>query len=138
MGQLTPDQSLQEQRRVFDRNYVLAMATTGADKAAYADKLTQSLPALAESMKATATSRADWARGTAALFQQADAVAKQLLDSAPKDYQKESLDLLGQIDKTLEAISAASASAEKLFQTLFIQPAPVIWWAARHCGCAQG
>lgn len=114
MSQLTPDQSLAEQRRVFDQNYVLALSTTGADKAAYADKLTQSLPALADAMKATATSRADWVRNTAALYAQADTVAKQLVDSAPKTYQQESIDLLGQIDKSLEAIGNASASAEKI------------------------
>lgn len=114
VGQLTGAQSLAERGRSFDQNYILALSTSGAVQAAYADKLTAALPTLADSLKSTASSRADWVRATAELYSKSDVIAKQLEASAPQNYQSQTLDLLGQIDTTLANIDAAATSAEKI------------------------
>ena len=113
-GQLSAAQSLAQQRQQFDRQYTLALSTGGMVQAGYADQLASSLPALSESIKATSTSRADWATATARLFAQSQTVAAALEANAPKDYQTESLAVLAQIDGTLAAIEAATSSAEKI------------------------
>jgi len=53
--QLDPLASAQQQQREFAQNYALALSTSGAAKAAYADKLSAALPALSEALKATSS-----------------------------------------------------------------------------------
>lgn len=114
LGQLSAAQTLAQQRQQFDRQYTLALSTTGMVQAGYADQMASSLPGLSESLKAQSGSRADWARATAVLFAQSQTIASALESNAPKDYQAESLAVLGQIDGTLAAIESAASSAEKI------------------------
>jgi len=101
--QLDPLASAQQQQREFAQNYALALSTSGAAKAAYADKLSAALPALSEALKAT-SSRSEWTSTMARLFAQSNAIADQLDASAPKDYQVESLGLLDSIDGALAVL----------------------------------
>ena len=113
-SQLSAADQLAQKQADFAGNYSLALSTTGATQAAYADKLAAALPELTAALAQSAGTRADWLVGTAKLFAQSETVAKQLEAAAPKDYQQISIDLLGEIDGTLGAIESASASAEKV------------------------
>jgi hypothetical protein len=113
-GQLDPAQSLAQQQGGFASAYSLALATTGAAQAGYADKLTAALPGLSTALMDTASTREDWARATGTLFAQSEAIAKQLEANAPQDYAADSLAMLGQIDAALMVLDASSKSAEKI------------------------
>jgi hypothetical protein len=113
-GQLDPAQSLAQQQGGFSTAYSLALATTGAAQAGYADKLTAALPGLSTALMDTASTREDWARATGTLFAQSEAIAKQLEANAPQDYAADSLAMLGQIDAALMVLDASSKSAEKI------------------------
>lgn len=112
MSQLDAFQTASSLASQYHLNYSMALATTGATQAAYADKLAQSLPALSEALKATAATQADWVTATAKLVGQGNAVAGLLEAGAPADYQQQSIALLGEIDSALLALSEASNSAE--------------------------
>lgn len=97
----------------FQQNYSMALATTDLTRAQYADRLADSLPQLSDSLRAAASSREEWILATARLVAQANTVASLLEQTAPQDYQQQSLDLLGDIDRALSSIEVSAASAEK-------------------------
>lgn len=106
----TADQAANLQAE-FATAYAMAQATQGdgATLATYADKLNNTLPALLEKLAETGKSNL-----VATYLAQADQVAALLDANAPKNYQADSLDLLGKIDSTLLALDASSQSAEKI------------------------
>lgn len=113
-GQFDTAQSIAQQQGLFASAYSMAMSTTGADQAGYADKLTAVLPGLSAALMETSATREEWARATGSLFAQSETIAGQLEANAPKDYAADSLALLGQIDATLLALDASSKSAERI------------------------
>jgi len=113
-GQLSAGQTLALQQSEFSQAYSLALSTTGTVQAGYADKLSALLPGLNDAVRDRSSNRTEWAVATAKLFAQSQRVADSLAANAPKDYQAESLSVLGQIDGTLAAIESATSSAEKI------------------------
>ncbi len=109
---LATDQSMAARQAEFSRNYSLALSTTGATKAGYADQLAGALPQLSQDLASMSLSRADWAMAVARLSTQAETVAKQLDATAPKNYQAEANTLLSAIDAKLLAVNASATSAE--------------------------
>jgi phage-related minor tail protein len=113
-GQLSTGQTLALQQAEFAQAYSLALSTTGTVQAGYADKMAALLPSLSEAVRASTSSRTEWAVATAGLYAQSQRVANSVAANVPQDYQAESLAVLGQIDGTLAAIEAATSSAEKI------------------------
>lgn len=113
-GQLDSRQSLAQRQADFAQAYSMALATEGATKAGYADKLAAALPDLSTALADTASTRAEWALATARLFAQSQAIADQLDATAPLDYQAETLQLLESIDATLAALDDSAVSAERV------------------------
>lgn len=107
-GQLSSAQSLAQQQGAFGSAYSMALSTSGALQASYADKLTAALPGLNTALADTAATRSDWAVATAQLFAQSESIAKLLEANAPKDYQAESLAMLTSIDTLLGDIGDAT------------------------------
>lgn len=113
-GQLSAQEASGQLLAQFQQNYSMALATTGVTRAQYADRLSEALPQLSESLRSSSMTREDWIVATARLVGQANTVASLLEQSAPKDYEAESLALLGDIDQALASIEASAASAEKI------------------------
>lgn len=113
-GQLSRELLPSQLMAQFQQNYSMALATTDLTRAQYADRLADSLPQLSDSLRATASSREEWILATARLVAQANTVASLLEQTAPQDYQQQSLDLLGEIDRALSSIEVSAASAEKV------------------------
>jgi hypothetical protein len=114
LTQLAPQQGADQLMAQFQQNYSMALATTGATRAQYADRLAAALPQLSEALRSTARTQEEWITSTARLVGQANTVAQLLEDSAPADYEAESLALLGEIDTALAKLESAAASAEKI------------------------
>ena len=114
LGQLDAKQSLAQQQAGFASAYSMALASTGAVQAGYADKLGAALPDLSAALMDTSSTRAEWALATAKLFAQSETIASQLEANAPQDYAADSLAMLGQIDAALMVLDASSKSAEKI------------------------
>lgn len=113
-AQLTAAETLVQQQAGFDQAYAMALSTTGTVQAGYADKMAAGLQGLSDSLKNTSATREDWALATAKLYAQSQTVASQLEANAPKDYQAESLAMLGNIDAALAALESVTASSEKV------------------------
>lgn len=111
---LSTDTALGLRLSDFDRAYTLALSTSGADKAGYADQMAAALPQLAQDIAAQSSSRVDWQVAVAKLANQSSTVAAQLEAQAPVNLQAEANRVLGLIDGKLADINAASVSAEQV------------------------
>ncbi len=111
---LSTDTALGLRLADFDRAYTLALSTSGADKAGYADQMAAALPQLAQDIAAQSSSRADWQVAVAKLANQSSTVASQLEAQAPENLQAEANRVLGLIDGKLADLNAASVSAEQI------------------------
>lgn len=100
--------SLQAQ---FATAYAMAQSTQGdgTTLASYADKLNNTLGPLLDKLAETGQGNL-----IASYLAQAENVAKLLDDNAPKNYQADSLAMLGNIDATLAALDASAKSAEQI------------------------
>lgn len=114
LTQTSPQQAAGQLVGQFQRDYSMALATTGATRAQYADRLATALPQLSEALRATSRTQEEWITSTARLVGQSNAVAQLLEATAPADYEAESLALLGDIDAALVNLEDAAASAEKI------------------------
>ncbi len=114
---LSTDTALGLRLADFDRAYTLALSTSGADKAGYADQMAAALPQLAQDIAAQSSSRADWQVAVAKLANQSSTVASQLEAQAPENLQAEANRVLGLIDGKLADLNAASVSAEQVIAT---------------------
>ena len=114
IGQLDSAQSLTQKQADFAKNYSLALSTTGAAQAGYADKLGAALPDLNTALMDVARTREEWAIAASGALAQSEKIAALLEANAPKDYAADSLAMLGQIDATLTALDQSSKSAEKI------------------------
>ena len=114
---LSTDTALGLRLADFDRAYTLALSTSGADKAGYADQMAAALPQLAQDIAAQSSSRVDWQVAVAKLANQSSTVASQLEAQAPENLQAEANRVLGLIDGKLADLNAASVSAEQIIAT---------------------
>jgi hypothetical protein len=104
-SQLDDSQSLAKKQADFDTAYTMALSTTGATKAGYADKMTALLPELSAALQLTSGSREAWIAATAALTAKSEAIAAQLgTGAAAMNYQAESLAMLNSIDTALDVL----------------------------------
>jgi hypothetical protein len=110
-SQLTPEAQAASLQAQFATAYSMAQASQGdgTTLASYADKLNNTLSPLIDKLNETGQSSL-----IANYLAQAEAVAKLLEDNAPKNYQADSLAMLGDIDATLAALDASAQSAEKI------------------------
>lgn len=111
---LSTDTALGLRLSDFDRVYTLALSTSGADKAGYADQMAAAMPQLAQDIAAQSSSRADWQVAVAKLANQSSTVAAQLEAQAPVNLQAEANRVLGLIDGKLADLNSASVTAEQV------------------------
>jgi len=115
MGQLDSAQTAAQLGSSYASDYSMALATTGATRAGYADSMAATLPTLAEAIKAEASTASDWRVQTGKLLAQATGVAGMLeADAAGTDYQTTSLGLLDSIDSALAQLEGSTKSAEQV------------------------
>jgi hypothetical protein len=115
MGQLDSAQTASQLGSRYASDYSMALATTGATRAGYADSMASTLPTLAEAIKAEASTASDWRVQTGKLLAQATGVAGMLeADADGTDYQTTSLGLLDSIDTALAQLEGSTKSAEQV------------------------
>lgn len=98
----------------YAKAYASAMGSDGEALAGYADKLNALMQPMLEAAKDSFSSDAAYQAFVATALARAEAVAGRLDSVAPKDYAKESLDLLAQIDATLAALETSALSGEQV------------------------
>ena len=109
----TPAQFASLQER-FNVAYSMAMSTTGETLAGYGSELNSLLNPLLQKAQESGMSGTEYSNLVKTMLARAEAVANRLDKEAPKNYQEESLGLLGQIDSTLAALEAGAKSTDQL------------------------
>ena len=109
----TPAQFANLQER-FNVAYSMAMSTSGETLAGYGNELNSLLNPLLQKAQEAGLSSSEYSSLVKTMLARAEAVANRLDKEAPKNYQEESLGLLGQIDSTLAALEAGAKSTEQL------------------------
>ncbi|CUA97902.1 phage tail length tape measure family protein [Comamonas thiooxydans] len=109
----TPAQFANLQER-FNVAYSMAMSTSGETLAGYGNELNSLLNPLLQKAQEAGLSSSEYSSLVQTMLARAEAVANRLDKEAPKNYQEESLGLLGQIDSTLAALEAGAKSTEQL------------------------
>lgn len=98
----------------FNVAYSMAMSTSGETLAGYGNELNSLLNPLLQKAQEAGLSSSEYSSLVQTMLARAEAVANRLDKEAPKNYQEESLGLLGQIDSTLAALEAGAKSTEQL------------------------
>lgn len=98
----------------FNVAYSMAMATTGETLAGYGSEMNALLNPLLQKAQETGMSAAEYSSLVSTMLARAEAIAGRLETNAPKNYQEESLGLLGQIDSTLAALEAGAKTADEI------------------------
>jgi hypothetical protein len=112
---LSGAQNQRYQQGQFDQNYALATVSTGEALAGYADKLTQVIPGLTDSLRASSGTALEYALSVGAVNAQAANIAKALEAAASAGtYEADSLALLAQIDAALAVLQEGATSAEQV------------------------
>ena len=109
----TPAQFANLQER-FNVAYSMAMSTSGETLAGYGNELNSLLNPLLQKAQEAGLSSSEYSSLVQTMLARAEAVASRLDKESPKNYQEESLGLLGQIDSTLAALEAGAKSTEQL------------------------
>jgi hypothetical protein len=110
---LSPQQQLESLQSQFSSAYSMALVTSGDTLAGYGTTLNSLMSPLLQ--KAQEVMGGDAYKSfSETLIARSEAVATRLEDLAPKDFQAESLDLLGQIDSTLALLDDSTSSAEAM------------------------
>ncbi|QKQ45192.1 phage tail length tape measure family protein [Achromobacter denitrificans] len=113
-SQLSPEEQFASLQGDYAKAYASAMGSDGEALAGYADKLNALMQPMLEAAKDSFSSDAAYQAFVATALARAEAVAGRLDSVAPKDYAKESLDLLAQIDATLAALETSALSGEQV------------------------
>lgn len=108
---LDPDKALRQRLLDFDRNYTLALSTSGSVQAKYADKMAEDLPQLSQDIAARSLTRADWQIAVTKLANQSASVADALEKAVPTDLQSQANATLVLIDEKLKALDNSAALA---------------------------
>lgn len=103
--------NLQERYNVA---YSMAMATQGEALAGYGNEMNSLLNPLLSKAQEAGLGGAEYAALVKTLLARAEAIAGRIEKDAPKNYQEESLGLLGQIDSTLAALEAGAKSSDQV------------------------
>lgn len=103
--------NLQERYNVA---YSMAMSTTGETLAGYGSEMNSLLQPLLQKAQEAGLGGAEYASLVNTLLARAEAIAGRIEKDAPKNYQEESLGLLGQIDSTLAALEAGAKSSDQV------------------------
>ena len=103
--------NLQERYNVA---YSMAMATQGEALAGYGSEMNSLLNPLLQKAQEAGLGGAEYAALVKTLLARAEAIAGRIEKDAPKNYQEESLGLLGQIDSTLAALEAGAKSSDQV------------------------
>ncbi|MEG0936575.1 phage tail length tape measure family protein [Comamonas sp.] len=94
--------------------YSMAMSTTGETLAGYGSEMNSLLQPLLQKAQEAGLGGAEYASLVNTLLARAEAIAGRIEKDAPKNYQEESLGLLGQIDSTLAALEAGAKSSDQI------------------------
>lgn len=113
-SQLSPEDQFSSLQGDYAKAYASAMGSDEEALAGYADKLNALMQPMLEAAKDSFSSDAAYQAFVATALARAEAVAGRLDSVAPKDYAKESLDLLAQIDATLAALETSALSGEQV------------------------
>lgn len=110
-NQKSPEQQVAELQAKYATAYTTALSVQGDGSAlaGQGDKLNALLGPLIDKLTETGKSNL-----IGSYLSQAQSIADLLEATAPKDYQQDSLAMLGSIDATLAALDASSQSAERL------------------------
>ena len=98
----------------FNVAYSMAMATQGETLAGYGNEMNSLLNPLLQKAQEAGIGGAAYSSLVNTLLARAEAIAGRIEKDAPKDYQQESLGLLGQIDSTLAALEAGAKSSDQV------------------------
>ncbi|OZI36283.1 phage tail protein [Bordetella genomosp. 1] len=113
-GLLDSDEKFAQMQGEFAQAYAKAMGADGESLAGYAGDLNALLGPMLEAAGGAFSSEAQYQAFVATALARAEAVAGRMGDVAPKDYQKESLDLLGQIDATLAELEKSALTGDQV------------------------
>lgn len=112
--QLNPAQQLASLQERFSVAYSMALSTSGETLAGYGNELNSLITPLLQKAQEAGLTGSQYSNLVTTILARAEAVAGRLDQLAPKDYQAESLGLLGQIDSTLAALEKGAKTADQL------------------------
>lgn len=112
--QIDPQAQLASLQERFNVAYSMALSTTGETLAGYGNELNGLINPLLQKAQEAGMGGTQYTALVNTVLARAEAAATRLEANAPKDYQTESLGLLGQIDSTLAALEAGAKSADQL------------------------
>ena len=98
----------------FNVAYSMAMVTQGETLAGYGNEMNSLLNPLLQKAQEAGIGGAAYSSLVNTLLARAEAIAGRIEKDAPKNYQEESLGLLGQIDSTLAALEAGAKSSDQV------------------------
>lgn len=113
-SQLSSADQARELQERFNTAYSLALNTTGETLMGYGQQLNDLVNPLLQTAQESGMSSTEYSALVSTVLARGEAVAQRLDDLAPKDYQAESLGLLGSIDSVLASLDAGAKSADQL------------------------
>ena len=113
-GQLDTAAQFANLQERYNVAYSMAMSTTGETLAGYGNEMNSLLQPLLQKAQESGLGGAAYSSLVNTLLARAEAIAGRIEKDAPKNYQEESLGLLGQIDSTLAALESGAKSSDQV------------------------
>lgn len=114
ISQLSPEDQFANLQADYAKAYAKAMGADGEELAGYADELNNLMLPMLEAAKGAFSSDEQYQAFIATALARAEAVAGRMDAVAPKDYQKQSLDLLAEIDAKLLELEKSALSGDQV------------------------
>lgn len=114
VSQLSPEDQFANLQADYAKAYAKAMGADGEELAGYADELNNLMLPMLEAAKGAFSSDEQYQAFIATALARAEAVAGRMDALAPKDYQKQSLDLLAEIDAKLLELEKSALSGDQV------------------------
>ncbi|MCV6795769.1 phage tail length tape measure family protein [Achromobacter ruhlandii] len=114
VSQLSPEDQFANLQADYAKAYAKAMGADGEELAGYADELNNLMLPMLEAAKGAFSSDEQYQAFIATALARAEAVAGRMDAVAPKDYQKQSLDLLAEIDAKLLELEKSALSGDQV------------------------
>lgn len=114
VSQLSPEDQFANLQADYAKAYAKAMGADGEELAGYADELNNLMLPMLEAAKGAFSSDEQYQAFIATALARAEAVAGRMDAVAPKDYQKQSLDLLAEIDAKLLEMEKSALSGDQV------------------------
>lgn len=114
VSQLSPEDQFANLQADYAKAYAEAMGADGEELAGYADELNNLMLPMLEAAKGAFSSDEQYQAFIATALARAEAVAGRMDAVAPKDYQKQSLDLLAEIDAKLLELEKSALSGDQV------------------------